>query len=186
VNLCFGTDFAINSAEDILMNTNKSLHSKIKDFGIAFSLLFSFMLLLGMNANAQMFPQDRREDRQERREDRRDARQDGYRDGVKEGREDARDRRSFNPQGNSDYRRAGGEDTQRERQAYRTGFLQGYRDGYYRNNRNGNWNNGIMRQGVIQTRVVRVGGRLYRETYRTIYFRNGSSQTQLISRVRVR
>jgi hypothetical protein len=58
------------------------------------------------------------------REDRRDARQDGYNDGLREGAEDARSRRRANAQANSNYRRAGGENNQRERQAYRTGFIQ--------------------------------------------------------------
>ena len=159
---------------------------------------FGLVGLLGATqvANAQIYREDRqerredrREERQERREDRRDAARDGYREGLEEGREDARAGRSYNPQGQSEYRRAGGEDTQRERQAFRNRFLQGYREGYYANNRRGNWNNGNwnngVRQATIQTRNVRVGGRIYRETYRVIYLRNGAAQTQLISRVRI-
>ncbi len=38
---------------------------------------------------------------------------------------------------------------------------------------------------VTQTRNVRVGRQLYRETYRTTYFANGTTRTQLISRVRI-
>ena len=39
---------------------------------------------------------------------------------------------------------------------------------------------------VTRTRIVRVGFRRYRETYRTTYFRNGRVQTRVISRVRIR
>ncbi len=124
---------------EIIMNTNKTPKRTIKGFGIGLALLFSFMLLSGIDVNSQTMRQerrqDRREDRQERREDRRDARQDGYRDGLREGAEDARARRRANAQAENDYRRAGGENNQRERQAYRTGFIQGYREGYSRYNR---------------------------------------------------
>jgi hypothetical protein len=60
------------------MNTKKSIQNKIKGFGIALSLVFSFMLLSGIETNAQW--------RQDRRDDVRDARQDGFREGVEEGR----------------------------------------------------------------------------------------------------
>jgi hypothetical protein len=39
---------------------------------------------------------------------------------------------------------------------------------------------------VNQSRLVRVGRRVYRETYQIRYFPNGRTQTRLISRVRVR
>ena len=39
---------------------------------------------------------------------------------------------------------------------------------------------------VTRTRIVRVGFRRYRETYRTTYFRNGRTQTRVISRIRIR
>src|SRR5687768_4743156 len=39
---------------------------------------------------------------------------------------------------------------------------------------------------VIQTRLVRLGRRVYRETYQIRYLPNGRTQTRLISRVRVR
>lgn len=39
---------------------------------------------------------------------------------------------------------------------------------------------------VNRTRLVRVGRRVYRETYQIRYFPNGRTQTRLISRVRVR
>jgi hypothetical protein len=39
---------------------------------------------------------------------------------------------------------------------------------------------------VTQTRFVRAGRRVYRETYQITYWPNGGTQTRLISRVRVR
>jgi hypothetical protein len=39
---------------------------------------------------------------------------------------------------------------------------------------------------VTQTRLVRQGRRVYRETYQVRYLPNGRTQTRLISRVRVR
>ena len=39
---------------------------------------------------------------------------------------------------------------------------------------------------ITQSRLVRVGRRVYRETYQIRYFPNGRTQTRLISRVRVR
>jgi hypothetical protein len=175
------------------MNTNKSMQNKIKGFGIALSLVLGFMLFSGIEANAQW--------QQNRRDDVRDARQDGYREGVEEGREDAREGRRFDPYSKNDYRRAGGENSRREQQAFRNRFLQGYRQGYESNNRYGNrnngnggynndgyggYNNGNTRQTAIQTRTINVGGRLYRETYRIVYRRNGTAQSELISRVRIR
>jgi hypothetical protein len=41
------------------------------------------------------------------------------------------------------------------------------------------------RRSVRRTRVVRVGRRLYRETYIVRYFPNGYTDTRLISRVRI-
>ena len=41
------------------------------------------------------------------------------------------------------------------------------------------------RRTVRRTRVVRVGRRLYRETYVVRYLPNGRTQTRLISRVRI-
>jgi hypothetical protein len=40
-------------------------------------------------------------------------------------------------------------------------------------------------RSVTRTRVVRVGRRVYRETYLVRYFSNGRSDTRLISRVRI-
>jgi flagellar biosynthesis/type III secretory pathway protein FliH len=176
------------------MSTRKSIQNKIKCFGITLSLVFGFMLLSGIEANAQW--------RQDRRDDVRDARQDGYREGLEEGREDAREGRRFDPYSKNDYRRAGGEDSRREQQAFRNRFLQGYRQGYESNRRNVNrnngyggynnrgyndgYNNGNMRQTAIQTRTINMGGRLYRETYRIVYRPDGTTRTQLVSRVRIR
>jgi Flp pilus assembly protein CpaB len=42
-----------------------------------------------------------------------------------------------------------------------------------------------VRRVVTQTRNVRVGRQLYRETYRVVYRPNGTTRTQLISRVRI-
>lgn len=39
---------------------------------------------------------------------------------------------------------------------------------------------------VTQSRLVRVGRRIFRETYQITYLPNGRTQTRLISRVRVR
>lgn len=42
------------------------------------------------------------------------------------------------------------------------------------------------RRTVTRTRVVRIGRRLYRETYLVTYLPNGRVHTRLISRVRIR
>lgn len=47
------------------------------------------------------------------------------------------------------------------------------------------WNNRRVRT-VTRTRIVRVGFRTYRETYRIMYLPNGRTRTTVISRVRVR
>jgi hypothetical protein len=39
---------------------------------------------------------------------------------------------------------------------------------------------------VTQTRLVRYGRQVYRETYQTMYLPNGRTRTQLVSRIRVR
>src|SRR5215211_6112745 len=39
---------------------------------------------------------------------------------------------------------------------------------------------------VTQTRLVRLGRRVYRETYQIRYLPNGRTQTRLVSRVRIR
>ena len=54
----------------------------------------------------------------------------------------------------------------------------------WRNDRNRRRNSRV--RVVTQTRLVRVGRRVYRETYQVRYLPNGRTQTRLISRVRVR
>ena len=51
-----------------------------------------------------------------------------------------------------------------------------------RNNRRGN----RRVRTVTQTRLVRVGRRVFRETYQITYLPNGGTRTRLISRDRVR
>lgn len=52
--------------------------------------------------------------------------------------------------------------------------------------RGGQWRNRNRRVRVVtQTRLVRRGRRVFRETYRVRYLPNGRTQTTLISRVRV-
>jgi hypothetical protein len=51
--------------------------------------------------------------------------------------------------------------------------------------RNNRWGRNRVRV-TTQTRLVRVGRRVYRETYQVRYQPNGRTQTSLISRVRVR
>lgn len=46
--------------------------------------------------------------------------------------------------------------------------------------------NGRVVRTVTRTRRVRVGGRVYRETYQTRYQPNGRVTTRVISRVRIR
>ena len=46
------------------------------------------------------------------------------------------------------------------------------------------WNNRRTRT-VVRTRVSNVGGYRYRVTYRTTYFANGRTRTQVIRRVRI-
>lgn len=52
--------------------------------------------------------------------------------------------------------------------------------------RNPQWRNRNRRVRVVtQTRLVRRGRRVFRETYRVRYLPNGRTQTTLVSRVRV-
>jgi hypothetical protein len=51
-------------------------------------------------------------------------------------------------------------------------------------NRRGRYNSRV--RVTTQTRLVRQGRRVYRETYQVRYLPNGRTQTRLISRVRVR
>ena len=59
--------------------------------------------------------------------DRRDDERKGYRDGLDRGEEDARDRRSFNPNNSEHYRHGSN--------PYREGFRRGYAEGYRRRGR---------------------------------------------------
>ncbi len=52
--------------------------------------------------------------------------------------------------------------------------------------RNRRWRRNSRVRTVTQSRLVRVGRRVYRETYQIRYLPNGRTQTRLISRVRVR
>lgn len=52
--------------------------------------------------------------------------------------------------------------------------------------RRGRWRNDHRFRTVTQTRLVRYGWQVYRETYQTTYMPNGNVRTRLISRVRVR
>jgi hypothetical protein len=47
------------------------------------------------------------------------------------------------------------------------------------------WNRNRGFRTVTQSRIVRYGRRTYRETYAIRYFRNGQTQTTLISRERI-
>jgi len=49
--------------------------------------------------------------------------------------------------------------------------------------RNRRWNR--RPYSVIRTRIVRIGFRRYRETYRITYLPNGRTRVQVISRVRI-
>lgn len=51
------------------------------------------------------------------------------------------------------------------------------------NNRRNRLNRG--RRTVTRTRIIRVRGRIYRETYRITYLRNGRTRTTVIRRVRI-
>jgi flagellar biosynthesis/type III secretory pathway protein FliH len=123
------------------MNTRSFVKLWMRRSILALAAVFGIAIFAAMDVNAQTMQRQNREDRQDRREDRRDdrrdARQDGYRDGLREGAEDARARRRSNPTREVAYRRAGGENSHRERQAYRNGFVQGYNEGYRNNRRRG-------------------------------------------------
>jgi hypothetical protein len=51
------------------------------------------------------------------------------------------------------------------------------------NNRRNRLNRG--RRTVTRTRIIRVRGRIYRETYRITYLPNGRTRTTIIRRVRI-
>jgi len=118
----------IDSGEIRIMNLQK-----IKKYALAFALAAGFVIAPGLSSLSSVqaqddwrYRRDRRDDRWDRRDDRygynsRDE-QKGYRDGLDRGREDARDRRSFNPNNSSHFRNGNS--------AYREGFRRGYSQGY--------------------------------------------------------
>ena len=114
---------------------------------VAATLIFSAGLFDTTTAQAQDWRRDRWEDRRDRQRNdgwygggygrygnnsayRRDQEK-GYSDGLNRGQEDARDRRSFNPNNSSHYRNGNG--------AYRDGFRQGYEQGYRQYARSRRW-----------------------------------------------
>ena len=120
---------------------------KFKKYALAFALAVGFVVVPGLSSLSAVqaqgdwrYRQDRRDDRWDNRRDRWDRRdgrydsygynnrdeQKGFRDGLDRGREDARDRRSFNPNNSSHFRNGNG--------AYREGFRRGYAQGYRQNN----------------------------------------------------
>ncbi|MEP7341599.1 MAG: hypothetical protein ABI977_27960 [Acidobacteriota bacterium] len=123
---------------------------KIQNFkkcALAFALAVGFVIIPGLSdlsaVQAQgdwRYRQDRRDDRWDNRRDRWDRRdnrngsygynsrdeQKGFRDGLDRGQEDARDRRSFNPNNSSHFRKGN--------YSYREGFRRGYAQGYRQNN----------------------------------------------------
>lgn len=123
----------------------------IKKYGFAFALAVGFVVAPGLSSLSSVqaqddwrYRQDRRDDRWDRGRgrDRRDDRygsygynnrdeQKGYHDGLDRGQEDARDRRSFNPNNSSHFRKGNS--------AYREGFRRGYAQGYRQRNYSGRW-----------------------------------------------
>lgn len=63
---------------------------------------------------------------------------------------------------------------------------QSRRQGRYDDRRYDNRRNDRRVRVTTQTRTVRVGRRVYRETYQIRHLPNGRTQTRLISRVRIR
>src|SRR5438105_15165159 len=99
-----------------------------KVIGVVFalSMIFSVGMIPVTTAQAQIYERHERHERHERYDYR--ERDKGYRDGLDRGREDAHDRRSFDPN-HSDHYRDGN-------RAYRDGFRKGYAQGFRQNNGN--------------------------------------------------
>jgi hypothetical protein len=134
----------IDSGEIRIMNLQK-----VKKYALTFALAVGFVVVPGLSSLSSVQAQDdwryrqnRRDDRWDRRNDRWDRRDDrygynnrdeqkGYRDGLDRGREDARDRRSFNPNNSSHFRNGNS--------AYREGFRRGYAQGYRQNGYSRRW-----------------------------------------------
>ena len=165
-----GTPFAVTSAEVLhLMNTTK-LNMTLKGFGLAFAMVFGFIVFAGTDANAQNRPygnndpygQNQQDDRYNGRDRNgnqsyRFAFNKGYKDGVKQGMRDARNRGRGNSGNNGGYYgNSGGYSNNggvlgqifgrgnngNNQQAYDRGYQQGYREGLSRvRNNNGRRNN---------------------------------------------
>jgi len=102
------------------------------------TLMGAFILIAGMSAGSSVFAQDWRwRDNDGWRNDRRQER-DGYFDGLNRGRDDARERRRFDPDCNRFYR-----DADRD---YREGFRRGYGEGFHQVDYRWDWNRGGNRQ----------------------------------------
>jgi hypothetical protein len=125
---------------------------QVKKYAFALALALGFVVAPGLSSLSAVqaqdwrYGQDRRDDRRDRRDDRWDNRRDrrddrwdnrngnyreeekGFRDGLRRGQEDLRDRRRFDPNNSSHYRKGNS--------SYREGFRRGYAQGY---RRNGNW-----------------------------------------------
>ncbi|HSK71191.1 MAG TPA: hypothetical protein VK892_05815 [Pyrinomonadaceae bacterium] len=108
------------------------------------------------NAAESAITELQRRDRQDRYQQRRERRERRY-----ERRENRRDRRYDRRNNNRRYQN----------------------QGYYGNRR---YENRSRVRTTYQSRMVRRGRALYRETYRVMYLPNGRVNTQLVSRVRVR
>lgn len=143
---------ATQSGDKFYMQSN-NLIKNIRNIGFALSLLVGFVLISGVNVQAQYRDQNNRQDRNDDRYDNNGGRmyqmavQNGYQDGLKQGLKDARSNRNSNGQGNSSYRSAGrGYQSRRGSRsafqgAYREGFMRGYQEAFQRyqeNNRNRN------------------------------------------------
>ena len=120
----------IDSGEIRIMNLQN-----IKKYVLTFALAVGFVIVPGLSSLSSVQAQDDWRYRRDRRDDRygynsRDE-QKGYRDGLDRGREDARDRRSFNPNNSSHFRNGNS--------AYREGFRRGYAQGYRQNGYSRRW-----------------------------------------------
>jgi len=125
---------------------------KLKRYVFALALSAGFVVAPGLSILSTVQAQDRRDQRRDERQDRRDQRQGrwgdrrddregaygnngeqqrGYRDGLNRGQEDARSRRSFNPNNSSHFKNGNA--------AYREGFRRGYLQGYPQRGGNRRW-----------------------------------------------
>jgi hypothetical protein len=100
----------------------------VKRTAISLALSGTFLLSGASIVSAQDW---RRDNRMDNRYDRRGDESKGYRDGLNRGREDARSRRSFNPNNSSHFRSGNN--------FYREGFRRGYEEGYREYARGRRW-----------------------------------------------